>query len=208
MLCFKMVGDYHRCLAELATGDVKRKVLEDAREAYAEATTVVARKDLVVTHPIHLFLAFQFEILKERIQERIVEDIIDVSLSHAMEETIEVVKSGPQEQVQFRTVEQIVFVSQIMEELVEVIRFVPQQRISKRLIDQIVGVSVPQIWQHCVEVAKKHTVEQIFDVPLPQIREEIGRRSTSFRKNEFLRASLGKSSMLPSGRFGNTSFKR
>ena len=117
-----------------------------------------------------------------------------------MEETIEVVKFGPQEQVQFRTAEQNVaaFVPQIFEELVEVIWFIPQERISERIVDQIVDVSVPQIRQRCVEVAKdipherlqQHTVEQIFDVLVPQNREEIGRRSSSFRKNEFLRSSL------------------
>merc|ERR1711879_870012 len=63
----KMKADYYRYIAEFTDGDAKSQAAENARAAYAEATTV-AEKDLVVTHPIRLGLAlnysvFQYEVL-------------------------------------------------------------------------------------------------------------------------------------------------
>merc|ERR1712039_398293 len=63
----KMKADYYRYIAEFTEGDAKSQAAENARAAYAEATTV-AEKDLVVTHPIRLGLAlnysvFQYEVL-------------------------------------------------------------------------------------------------------------------------------------------------
>merc|ERR1712079_575084 len=40
---------------------VKKKAYDDAKDAYAEATTV-AEKDLVVTHPIRLGLALSYSV--------------------------------------------------------------------------------------------------------------------------------------------------
>ena len=67
---------------------------------YAE-TTKIAEKDLVVTHPIHVDLdeackmarvAFVVEAIqlvsREQIQERIVEEIIEVPVSRVMEKII------------------------------------------------------------------------------------------------------------------------
>jgi len=57
----KMKGDYHRYLAEFATGD-KRKASADASlEAY-KAATEVAHTDLAPTHPIRLGLALNFSV--------------------------------------------------------------------------------------------------------------------------------------------------
>ena len=53
---FLLQGDYHRYLAEFATGEAKSKAGEDACVAYAEATKI-AEKDLVVTHPVRLAMA-------------------------------------------------------------------------------------------------------------------------------------------------------
>merc|ERR1712118_280147 len=63
----KMKADYHRYIAEFTSDDRKAAASEDARKAYAEATSV-AEKDLAVTHPIRLGLAlnysvFQYEVL-------------------------------------------------------------------------------------------------------------------------------------------------
>ena len=54
---FKMKGDCYHYLAEVATGDPESKPAEDAHVAHAEATKV-AEKDLVVTHPIRVDVAF------------------------------------------------------------------------------------------------------------------------------------------------------
>merc|ERR1719436_1355587 len=63
----KMTADYYRYIAEFKDGKEKTDAAEQARLAYAEATTV-AEKDLAVTHPIRLGLAlnysvFQYEVL-------------------------------------------------------------------------------------------------------------------------------------------------
>jgi 14-3-3 protein epsilon len=65
----KMKADYYRYIAEFSDNDAKTKAAENARLAYADATTV-AEKDLVVTHPIRLGLAlnysvFQYEVLQQ-----------------------------------------------------------------------------------------------------------------------------------------------
>jgi len=65
----KMKADYHRYIAEYASGDDKTKAAEAARAAYAEAQKV-AEGSLAVTHPIRLGLAlnysvFQYEVLQE-----------------------------------------------------------------------------------------------------------------------------------------------
>merc|ERR1719189_1770865 len=65
----KMKADYYRYIAEFTSGEKKDKASKDAKEAYAEATTV-AEKDLVVTHPIRLGLAlnysvFMYEVLNQ-----------------------------------------------------------------------------------------------------------------------------------------------
>ena len=53
---YKMKGDYHRYLAQFATGEAKSKAGEDACVAYAEVTKIT-EKDLVVTHPVRLAMA-------------------------------------------------------------------------------------------------------------------------------------------------------
>merc|ERR1711920_472194 len=65
----KMKADYYRYIAEFRDGDAKSKAAESARQAY-EAANEVAKKDLVVTHPIRLGLAlnysvFQYEVLQQ-----------------------------------------------------------------------------------------------------------------------------------------------
>merc|ERR1711974_495573 len=56
-------------MGEFTSGEKKDQASKDAKEAYAEATTV-AEKDLVVTHPIRLGLAlnysvFMYEVLNQ-----------------------------------------------------------------------------------------------------------------------------------------------
>jgi len=57
----KMKADYYRYIAEFTTDDEKKQATEDAKKAYADATTV-AEKDLVVTHPIRLGLALNYSV--------------------------------------------------------------------------------------------------------------------------------------------------
>merc|ERR1712228_1155394 len=57
----KMKADYHRYIAEFSDGDAKSKAAENARLAYEEAHRI-AKKDLVVTHPIRLGLALNYSV--------------------------------------------------------------------------------------------------------------------------------------------------
>lgn len=54
-------GDYHRYLAEFATGDKRKEAATAAHEAYKGATDV-AQTDLAPTHPIRLGLALNFSV--------------------------------------------------------------------------------------------------------------------------------------------------
>jgi 14-3-3 protein epsilon len=57
----KMKGDYHRYLAEFASGDKRRASATASLEAY-KAATEVAETDLAPTHPIRLGLALNFSV--------------------------------------------------------------------------------------------------------------------------------------------------
>lgn len=57
----KMKGDYHRYLAEFATGDRRKDSADKSLEAY-KAATEVAQTDLPPTHPIRLGLALNFSV--------------------------------------------------------------------------------------------------------------------------------------------------
>lgn len=54
-------GDYHRYLAEFATGKDRKKAAEDALVAYKNASDK-AMTDLPSTHPIRLGLALNFSV--------------------------------------------------------------------------------------------------------------------------------------------------
>jgi len=58
---YKMKGDYHRYLAEFASGDVRDKAAEEAHTAYKQATEI-ATADLAPTHPIRLGLALNYSV--------------------------------------------------------------------------------------------------------------------------------------------------
>lgn len=57
----KMKGDYHRYLAEFATGDKRDACADKSLEAY-KAATEVAHTELPPTHPIRLGLALNFSV--------------------------------------------------------------------------------------------------------------------------------------------------
>ncbi|PRQ73315.1 hypothetical protein AAT19DRAFT_16068, partial [Rhodotorula toruloides] len=57
----KMKGDYHRYLAEFATGDVRGKNADASLEAYKNASQI-ASQELAPTHPIRLGLALNFSV--------------------------------------------------------------------------------------------------------------------------------------------------
>ena len=54
-------GDYHRYLAEFATGNDRKQAAENALVAY-KAASDIAMQDLAPTHPIRLGLALNFSV--------------------------------------------------------------------------------------------------------------------------------------------------
>ncbi|XP_054477017.1 14-3-3 protein zeta-like [Anoplopoma fimbria] len=57
----KMKGDYYRYLAEVATGDDRKAIMEDSRKAYQEAFDK-SKEEMQSTHPIRLGLALNFSV--------------------------------------------------------------------------------------------------------------------------------------------------
>ncbi|KAH9826319.1 14-3-3 protein [Teratosphaeria destructans] len=60
-MCVYQKGDYHRYLAEFATGDKRQASANKSLEAY-QAATEVAATELAPTHPIRLGLALNFSV--------------------------------------------------------------------------------------------------------------------------------------------------
>ncbi|XP_061904966.1 14-3-3 protein epsilon-like [Entelurus aequoreus] len=58
---YKMKGDYHRYLAEFATGNDRKEAAENSLVAY-KAASDIAVNDLPPTHPIRLGLALNFSV--------------------------------------------------------------------------------------------------------------------------------------------------
>ncbi|KAF5104704.1 hypothetical protein DV451_000460 [Geotrichum candidum] len=58
---YKMKGDYHRYLAEFASGEEREKIANESLESY-EAASVIANDTLTSTHPIRLGLALNFSV--------------------------------------------------------------------------------------------------------------------------------------------------
>lgn len=58
---YKMKGDYHRYLAEFATGTDRKEAAENSLVAY-KAASDIAMTDLPPTHPIRLGLALNFSV--------------------------------------------------------------------------------------------------------------------------------------------------
>ncbi len=61
VIVFCRKGDYHRYLAEFATGTVRKEAAENSLVAY-KAASDIAMSDLPPTHPIRLGLALNFSV--------------------------------------------------------------------------------------------------------------------------------------------------
>ncbi|XP_070691068.1 14-3-3 protein beta/alpha-1-like [Pempheris klunzingeri] len=57
----KMKGDYYRYLAEVATGEEKKSIITDSKDAYQKALDI-SKCDMQPTHPIRLGLALNFSV--------------------------------------------------------------------------------------------------------------------------------------------------
>ncbi|XP_076593358.1 14-3-3 protein beta/alpha-B-like [Chaetodon auriga] len=57
----KMKGDYYRYLAEVATGDKKKSIISDSKDAYQSAFDI-SKDEMQPTHPIRLGLALNFSV--------------------------------------------------------------------------------------------------------------------------------------------------
>jgi len=58
---YKMKGDYHRYLAEFASGDARKEAADNSLSAY-KAASDIAVTELAPTHPIRLGLALNFSV--------------------------------------------------------------------------------------------------------------------------------------------------
>uniref|UniRef100_A0A2K5NTB9 14-3-3 domain-containing protein n=1 Tax=Cercocebus atys TaxID=9531 RepID=A0A2K5NTB9_CERAT len=61
VFCYKMKGDYHRYLAEFATGNDRKEAVENSLAAY-KADSDIAMTELTPAHPIRLGLALNFSV--------------------------------------------------------------------------------------------------------------------------------------------------
>lgn len=57
----KMKGDYYGYVAEVATGDDKKCIIDSAQSAYQEAMDI-SKKEMPPTNPIRLSLALNFSV--------------------------------------------------------------------------------------------------------------------------------------------------
>jgi len=57
----KMKGDYYRYLAEVASGDGKKKIMDSSQESYSGAFET-AKQEMPPTHPIRLGLALNYSV--------------------------------------------------------------------------------------------------------------------------------------------------
>ena len=135
------------------------KMTEIRQEQQSEVVTLIANNAAatellnLAVNRLHGFYAPTLQ----RLQQHIVEEIIDVPVPEVMEETVEVVKHIPRSRrraTQWQIV--AVPVQRIQEKTGQVIQLIPQERTSHHVIEQTVDIPIPQIQERTVEVVRAH----------------------------------------------------
>merc|ERR1712032_294706 len=91
---------------------------------------------------------------QERVQQRTVEQVVDVPVPQVVEEIVEQVVDVP--------------VPQTVEEVVQVPQVQVQEKIVQRAVEQVVQVPLPQVVEKVIEVPKIQVQERIVKVPKVQ----------------------------------------
>ena len=181
-----MNGNYHRYLAELATGDPKSEVAEvavDEPVVLQEQAPMIQKVLKTVEFPqvqdvdgiVDVPVVAQSQVPIVRTVQTTVEVPQSQFLDRVVDVPVVMQRQVPQEQI--RDVEETdVPVPHVMEEITEVVKHMPQERVRSNTVEQLAAVPAPHIQEESVEVFQlipedrisDRIVEQTVDIPSPE----------------------------------------
>ena len=123
---------------------------EDPSEFLEEL--IIAKSDVLVPHVMEKTTEDVKFIPQEQVQNRIMEQIIDVQGWQIQEKLVEVIHLILQERISERIGAKLA--SRIQEELLEAIQLIRKARISERIVETFMDMPVPQIQERFVEENK------------------------------------------------------